>query len=149
MSQGQPGALTPMGRQDPLPGDALVGVHVLIVDDDPEARDLIRTVLRYCGALVSVAASAVEGLQALRRVLPDVILCDIAMPEHDGYWFVRSLRELPAERGSALPVIAVTAHGATHGPDRTLLAGFQAHVRKPVDPWELCRVIVAMTRKSG
>ncbi|HEU4368280.1 MAG TPA: response regulator [Methylomirabilota bacterium] len=137
-----------MGRQDPPPGDALAGVHVLIVDDDPEARDLVGTVLRYCGALVSVAASAGEGLETLRRVLPDVIVCDIAMPQQDGYWFVRSLRALPAEQGGTLPVIAITAHGATHGPDRTLAAGFQAHLRKPIDPWELCRLIVAMTRKA-
>jgi CheY-like chemotaxis protein len=136
-----------MGRQDPLPGDALSGVHVLIVDDDPEARDLIGTVLRYCGALVTVAASAAEGLQTLARVLPDVIVCDIAMPRQDGYWFVRSLRERPPEAGGGLPVIAITAHGATHGPDRTLPAGFQAHVRKPVDPWELCRIVASMTRR--
>jgi CheY-like chemotaxis protein len=81
-------------------------------------------------------------------VLPDVIVCDIAMPQHDGYWFVGTLRALPRERGGELPVIAITAHGATHGPDRTLPAGFQAHLRKPVDPWELCRVVAAMTRKS-
>jgi CheY-like chemotaxis protein len=135
-----------MGRHDPLPGDALSGVHVLIIDDDAEARDLIRTVLRYCGALVSVAASAGDGLQSLQRVLPDVIVCDIAMPQHDGYWFVRSLRALPPEAGGRLPVIAVTAHGATHGPDRTLPAGFQSHLRKPVDPWELCRVVASMMR---
>jgi CheY-like chemotaxis protein len=137
-----------MGRQDPLPGDALSGVHVLIVDDDPEARDLIGTELRYCGALVSAAASAVEGLETLHRVLPDIVVCDIAMPKQDGYWFVRALRERPTEAGGGLPVIAITAHGATHGPDRTLPAGFRAHLRKPVDPWELCRVIAAMTRKT-
>jgi CheY-like chemotaxis protein len=137
-----------MGRHDPLPSDALAGVHVLIIDDDAEARDLLRTVLRYCGALVSIAASAGEGLETLRRVLPDIIVCDIAMPEHDGYWFVRSLRALSPEGGSGLPVIAITAHGAAHGPDRTLPAGFQAHIRKPVDPWELCRVVAAMTRKT-
>ena len=137
-----------MGRHDPLPGDALAGVHVLIIDDDPEARDLIRTVLRYCGALVSVTSSAREGLDTLQRVLPDVIVCDIAMPQQDGYWFVTALRRLHADRGGMLPVIAVTAHGATHGPDRTLPAGFQAHIRKPVDPWELCRVVAAMTRKT-
>jgi CheY-like chemotaxis protein len=135
-----------MGRRDPLPGDALSGVHVLIIDDDAEARDLIRTVLRYCGALVSVAASAGEGLESLQRVRPDVIVCDIAMPQHDGYWFVRSLRALPPEAGGRLPVIAVTAHGATHGPDRTLPAGFQSHLRKPVDPWELCRVVASIMR---
>jgi len=137
-----------MGRQDPPPGDALAGVHVLIVDDDPEARDLVGTVLRYCGALVSAAASAGEGLETLQRVLPDVIVCDIAMPQQDGYWFVRALRALPAERGGALPVIAITAHGATHGPDRTLSAGFQAHLLKPIDPWDLCRLVAAMTRKG-
>jgi CheY-like chemotaxis protein len=137
-----------MGRHDPLPSDALAGVHVLIIDDDAEARDLLRTVLRYCGGLVSIAASAGEGLETLRRVLPDIIVCDIAMPEHDGYWFVRSLRALSPESGGGLPVIAITAHGTTHGPDRTLPAGFQAHIRKPVDPWELCRVVASMTRKA-
>jgi CheY-like chemotaxis protein len=137
-----------MGRQDPLPGDALSGVHVLIIDDDPEARDLIGTVLRYCGALVSTAASAAEGLETLQRVLPEIIVCDIAMPNQDGYWFVRALRSRGPEAGGGLPVIAITAHGATHGPDRTLPAGFQAHIRKPVDPWELCRVVAAMTRKT-
>jgi CheY-like chemotaxis protein len=137
-----------MGRHEALPGDALAGVHVLVIDDDADARDLIRTVLRYCGALVSVAVSAGEGLETLQRVLPDAIVCDIAMPHQDGYWFVRSLRALPAERGGALPVIAITAHGTTHGPDRTLPAGFQAHIRKPVDPWELCRIVAAMARKA-
>jgi CheY-like chemotaxis protein len=111
-------------------------------------RDLVGTVLRYCGALVSVAASAVEGLQTLQRVLPDIIVCDIAMPDQDGFWFVRSLRARERWAGGALPVIAITPHGATHGPDRTLPAGFQAHIRKPVDPWELCRIVVAMARKT-
>jgi len=148
MPRSQPGVVAPMGRHDPLPVDALAGIHVLIIDDDAEARDLIRTVLRYCGALVSVATGAGEGLDTLQRVLPDVIVCDIAMPQHDGYWFVSALRALPIERGGGLPVIAITAHGATHGPDRTLPAGFQAHLRKPVDPWELCRVVAAMTRKT-
>jgi CheY-like chemotaxis protein len=148
MSRRRPGAVTAMGRQDPLPGDALAGVHVLIVDDDPEARELIRTVLRYCGALVTDAPSASEGLQVLERILPDVIVCDIAMPNQDGYWFVRSLRARPATAGGSIPVIAITAHGATHGPDRTLPAGFQAHMRKPVEPWELCRLVTAMTRRT-
>ncbi len=126
-----PGPVTPIGRHDPLPGDALSGIHVLIIDDAAEAGDLIRTVLRYCGALVSVAASAGERLETLQRVLPDV----------------RSLRARPPEAGGRLPVIAVTAHGATHGPDRTLPAGFQSHLRKPVDPWDLCRVVASMMRK--
>jgi CheY-like chemotaxis protein len=137
-----------MGRYDPLPGDALAGIHVLVVDDDGDARELLQVVLRYCGALVTVASGAGEALEALERVIPDIVVCDIAMPQRDGYWFIGSLRARPADRGGSVPVIAVTAHGATHGPDRTLPAGFQAHIRKPVDPWELCRVVAAMTRKT-
>jgi CheY-like chemotaxis protein len=137
-----------MGRFDPLPNDALVGVHILVIDDDEDARELMRTVLSYCGALVNVARSARDGLTAIQQLLPDVIVCDIAMPHHDGYWFVQSLRGLPAAEGGALPVVAITAYGQVHGPDRTLPAGFQAHVRKPIDPWELCSILVGLTRRS-
>jgi CheY-like chemotaxis protein len=130
-----------MGRRDYLPTDALVGIHVLIVDDDEDARELIATVLRYCGALVTDVASASEGLRLLTRIRPDVAVCDIAMPERDGYWFVREAHSRPHDGERPLPVIAITAHGEMHGPVRTLPAGFQAHVRKPIDPWELCRLV--------
>ena len=88
-----------MGRHDHLPTDALVGIHVLIVDDDPDARELIATVLRYCGALVTDVASASEGLRLLTRIMPDVAVCDISMPERDGYWFVRQALGQPVEPG--------------------------------------------------
>ncbi|HEU5323251.1 MAG TPA: response regulator, partial [Methylomirabilota bacterium] len=81
-----------MGRSDPLPTDALVGVHVLVVDDDDDARQLVRTVLEYCGALVSTAATARQALHILERVTPDALLSDIAMPGEDGYWLIRELR---------------------------------------------------------
>jgi len=136
-----------MGRRDQLPHDALIGVHVLVVDDDADARDLLRTVLEYCGALVTVVASAQEALAVLERVTPDVLVTDIAMPMHDGYWLIDAIRALPAQRGGAIPAVAVTAHGEYHGPDRTLGAGFQAHLRKPLDPWELCRALASLTRK--
>jgi CheY-like chemotaxis protein len=137
-----------MGRRDLLPHDALVGVHVLVVDDDPDARDLLRTVLEYCGALVTVTSSALDALATLERVTPDVILADIAMPTHDGYWLTNAVRKLPAERGGNLPIVAITAHGELHGPERTLGAGFQAHLRKPLDPWELCRSLSGLTRRN-
>jgi len=70
------------------------------------------------------------------------------MPEHDGYWFLRELRALPADKGRAIPVLAVTAHGSLHGPDRTLPAGFNGHVRKPIDPWEMVRVLAGLLRRS-
>jgi len=135
-----------VGRRDRFPSDALVGVHVLVVDDDEDSRDIIQTVLRYCGALVTLAASAAEALRTLGHVTPDVVVSDIAMPEHDGYWLLRELRALPS--GGGIPVVAITAHGDRHRPERTLSAGFQAHVRKPIDPWELCRVLVSVTRRD-
>lgn len=136
-----------MGRTDHLPTDALVGVHVLVVDDDFDARLLIRTILEYCGALVSVVESAKAALTTLQRVVPDVIVSDISMPAEDGYWLIREIRALPADQGGGVPVVAITAHGASHGPDRTLAAGFQAHLRKPIDPWELCRTVALLVRR--
>jgi CheY-like chemotaxis protein len=136
-----------MGRRDSPSHDALIGVHVLVVDDDPDARDLFRTVLEYCGALVTVVPTALDALAILDRVTPDAILTDVAMPNHDGYWLAEAVRKLPAERGGAIPMVAITAHGERHGPERTLSAGFQAHLRKPLDPWELCRSLATLHRK--
>jgi CheY-like chemotaxis protein len=128
-----------MGRD--LSADMLVGVHVLVVDDDDDSRELTRTILGYCGALVTVVASAMEAMHVLERITPDVLLTDISMPGHDGYWLISAVRKLPPEEGGRIPAVAVTAHGRLHGPDRTLAAGFQAHVQKPIDPWELCRTL--------
>lgn len=137
-----------MGRRDRFPADALVGLHVLVVDDDPEARELIRTVLEYGGAFATVVPSAREALRHLQRVTPDVLVSDIAMPHEDGYWLIREVRAHGAIKGQRLPAIAITAHGEAHGPDRTLGAGFDAHLQKPIDPWELCRLIAALARKA-
>jgi CheY-like chemotaxis protein len=136
-----------VGRRDHLPTDALLGVHVLVVDDDADARQLLSTVLEYCGALVTVAASAREAMTVLARVTPDALVSDIGMPELDGYWLIREVRALPPAQGGGVPAIALTAHGAAHGPDRTLAAGFQAHLRKPVDPWELSRAVAGLVRR--
>ncbi len=137
-----------MGRADHFFNDALTGVHVLIVDDDADARDLFRTALEYCGALITTAASATQALEVLAHVIPDVMVADISMPRYDGYWLIRELRALPPERGGAIPAVAITAHGDTHGPERTLAAGYQVHLRKPLDPWELCHAIATLSRRS-
>lgn len=137
-----------MGRRDRFPADALVGLHVLVVDDDPDARELIRTVLEYGGALVTVVSTARDALRNLQRVTPDVLVSDIAMPDENGYWLIRAVRALGAVTRHRLPTIAITAHGDAHGPERTLSAGFDAHLGKPLDPWELCRVIAALARRA-
>jgi len=120
-----------MGRPDRLPTDALIGIHVLVVDDDSDARDLLRTVLQYCGALVTVVATATEALDALALVVPDVLVTDIAMPGRDGYWLIEQVRVLPSDRERAQGV------------------GFQALVRKPLDPWDLCRHVAALAGRGA
>jgi CheY-like chemotaxis protein len=136
-----------MGRRDPLPRETLVGIHVLVVDDDREACELLATILTYCGALVTTATSAEAGLASVARVLPDVVVCDIVMAQHDGYWFLAALRRIPA--GATLPVVAVTGFDHIHPAERTLSAGFDGHVRKPIDPWELARLVGALTRRRS
>lgn len=130
-----------MGGGNPFPAEMLRGVHVLVVDDDADARELVGTVLSYCGALVTAVESASDALAALDRVIPDVLVSDISMPGRDGYWLVDQVRHRPPDRGGTIPAVAVTALGDRHGPDRTRAVGFQAHMRKPIDGWQLCEVI--------
>ena len=137
-----------MGRRDRFPADALVGLHVLVVDDDAEARALLRTVLEYGGALVTSVASARDALRNLRRMTPDAVVTDIAMPRENGYWLIRELRALDAVKGQRMPAIAIAETSPLHGPDRTLGAGFDVHLSKPVDPWDLCRVVAALARRA-
>jgi CheY-like chemotaxis protein len=136
-----------VGRTE-LPTDSLKGVHVLVVEDDDDSRALLQTILQYCGALVTAVASAREAVSTLERVKPDLLLSDLSMPREDGYWLIRQVRALPADRGGTMPAIAITALGHPHSVDRTLAAGFQAHLRKPVDPWELARTIAALAGRK-
>ena len=118
-------------------------VKVLIVDDDPASLDYFSFALETCGAVVSVAASAREALDAVSRVLPDVILSDIAMPGGDGYWLLREIRRHADRAISGLPVVAATAYGRDYPRDQLLAAGFHEHLSKPVDPDVLCQAIAS------
>jgi len=95
----------------------LAGVHVLLVEDEPDCLEMLRAVLEYCGALVTGALSADEALNVMRRVKPDVLVSDVMMPERDGYWLIRRVRALSPEEGGATPAIVVTALALRdHGP---------------------------------
>ena len=141
------GAATPKANGDENgngDGDAaapelgrLGGVRVLVVDDEPDARDLIGEILRRGGAEVTTAATAQEGLALLGRLRPDVLVSDIAMPDEDGYAFIRCVRQLAPEDGGATPSIALTAYAREEDRARALAAGFQAHLAKPVEPGDL------------
>ncbi|HYV57859.1 MAG TPA: response regulator, partial [Candidatus Nitrosopolaris sp.] len=118
---------------------SLEGVHVLVVDDDVDARESLVMVLKECGAEVVAVSSAREALKAVGRVVPDVLVSDIAMPEVDGYGLLRRLRALPVER--PVPALALTAYAGEDHRRRALAAGFEMHLAKPIDPGELAAAV--------
>ena len=122
----------------------LDGLRVLVVDDEPDARNLIAAVLQGRGARVFMAASSVEALEAIGRDRPEVILSDISMRDEDGYDFIRRVRGLPASEGARTPAAALTAYGRLEDRMKALGAGFQLHVAKPVDPAELIAVVATL-----
>jgi CheY-like chemotaxis protein len=124
---------------------SLAGIHVLLVEDEPDARELLAAVIEYAEGLVTAVGSADAALRTLKRVRPDLLLVDIVMPGHDGYWLLEHARAL--DQG-AIPAIAVTGHTRVHDRVRAARAGFRAHLAKPVDPLELCRLIRDVARNA-
>lgn len=125
----------------------LDGIRILVVDDDPDARGLIRRILTGCQATVVTADSAAEALTALRRESFDLLLSDIGMPHEDGFELVRKVRLLPVSEGGAIPAVALTAYARTEDRERALLSGFQLHMAKPVEPSELLAVCARLTHR--
>ncbi|MBS2019461.1 MAG: response regulator [Deltaproteobacteria bacterium] len=119
---------------------ALAGLRVLVVDDEPDARDLVEELLSSQGATVSCAASADEALAKLAPFGPNVVLSDIGMPGHDGHWLIARIRESHPK----LPAVALTAFTRREDVARVLAAGFDEHVGKPVDPWLLVERIAQL-----
>jgi signal transduction histidine kinase len=133
----------------PPPPIRLSGVKILIVDDEPDARDLLQAMLSAWGAEIVTAASAREGLVAVGSYVPDVIVSDIGMPDVDGYAFIRAVRKLPPAQGGKTPAVALTAFARSEDRTRALLAGYQVHVAKPIEPHELVVTIGSLTGRTG
>ena len=131
------------GHQRPLP-HVLSGLRILVVDDDSDILELFTTALVACGGQVSTADNARDALALAMQLRPHVIVSDIAMVGEDGYWLIRRVRQLPAEMGPTVPVIAATAYGREHSRARVLAAGFTDHLQKPVDPEALCRLVARL-----
>ncbi len=112
----------------------LAGTRVLIVDDDPDAREVVAAILRHYGAAVVVATSVSTALVALRREQVDVLVADLGMPIEDGYDLIRQVRSSEIDKIARLPAAALTAYTTEEDRDRVLAAGFQFHLAKPVDP---------------
>jgi CheY-like chemotaxis protein len=140
----QPACTPSPPRQDRSPN--LAGIHVLLVDDEKDARDLVSEILRRSNAEVSAAASVREARECMARALPDILVCDLAMPEEDGYSLIRTMRQLPPEHGGQTPAIALTAYAREEDRLRTLTEGFQIHLTKPVEPRQLLDSIAHLTR---
>jgi len=117
------------------------GLKVLVIDDELDARELIRRILAQQEASVITAARAADGLELLKTEKPDIVISDISMPEKNGYQFIAEVRNLSAENGGTIPAIALTAFA--HPDDRTKMmsAGYQKHLSKPVDSVALITAI--------
>jgi signal transduction histidine kinase/ActR/RegA family two-component response regulator len=127
---------------------SLNGVSVLVVDDDPNALEFVRTALEQSGAEVAVASSAREGRDRFAREPPDVIVSDLMMPDEDGLDFIREIRRLDERRGQLTPAAALTALARTDDRRRALNAGYQMHVAKPIDPSELVSTVDELAHAS-
>ncbi len=132
-----------------LPALSLEGVSVLVVDDDPDALQLISMLLEERGARVRAVGSSAEAMAALEAERPDVLISDIEMPEKDGYALIRDIRALPPERGGRVPAAALTAYARTEDRMQALLAGFHLHLPKPVQPAELAAVVASLAGRMG
>jgi signal transduction histidine kinase/CheY-like chemotaxis protein len=127
----------------------LSGIKVLVVDDEPDARDLIKRVLAECDAHVLAACSADEALMLVEAENPNVLVSDIGMPDVDGYELLRRVRALGPTRGGNVPAIALTAFARSEDRTRALHAGFLVHVSKPVEPSELVATVASVVGRTG
>jgi CheY-like chemotaxis protein/anti-sigma regulatory factor (Ser/Thr protein kinase) len=127
----------------------LAGIKALVIDDEPDARDLINWVLANSRAEVVTAASASEGLSLLKSERPDIVISDIGMPEKDGYYFIREVRQLALPEGGKTPAIALTAFARSEDRTRALLAGYQIHLAKPIEPQELLATVASLVGRTA
>jgi PAS domain S-box-containing protein len=149
---------TPLGEAGSAPPQVkssgeLAGVRALVVDDEDNARELIKAVLLQFGAEVIAASSAAEAYTVITttppRERPDVMVTDIGMPGEDGYSLIRRVREWERGRAGHIPAVALTAFGRVEDRIRALSAGFQMHVTKPVEPDELAVAIMSLIRRPN
>lgn len=137
-------------RSDRAPAhksSALSGVRVVVVDDEQDARELVAAALEHAGARVVSVGSAQEAMRAIADAPPALLVSDIGMPGEDGYELIARVRALPPELGGCIPALAVTAFTREEDRVRALLAGYTAHLGKPVDPAELVMLATNVTAR--
>ncbi len=143
------GALRGSDRPATGPLSTLAGIHVVVVDDEQDARDLVTAVLEQAGAVVTSVGSAEEAMHAIHERAPSLLVSDIGMPGEDGYALIARVRALPADSGGRVPALAVTAFTRDDDRARALRAGYTAHVAKPIDPSELVALASNVTTRPS
>lgn len=127
----------------------LTGIRVLAVDDEADARELIKRILSRCGATVDTAGSGADALASFKKNQPHVFITDIGMPGEDGYAVIRKVRQLGNSNGGNVPAIALTAFARSEDRRRAIMSGFQMHVAKPVEPSELIAMVASLAKRTG
>ncbi|HXH82773.1 MAG TPA: response regulator [Candidatus Tectomicrobia bacterium] len=125
----------------------LTGIHVFVVDEHDDLREVITSILAYFGALVTSARSIGDALPALRHMTPDVVVCDLDLGGEGAYAFIRTLRDQPPPLGR-VPVLATTGSRHEHPVSRVQAAGFDARLAKPFAPDMLCALVAALARRT-
>jgi signal transduction histidine kinase/ActR/RegA family two-component response regulator len=126
----------------------MAGVKVVIVDDEPDARSLLRRVFEDCDAEVHMAETADEAVSLVQSKRPHVLISDIGMPGQDGYGLIRRVRALPAATGGHTPAVALTAYARAEDRVTAIVAGFQHHLSKPVEPNELIAIVASLAGRA-
>jgi PAS domain S-box-containing protein len=140
----------PAGTISDGPSARLDGVRVMVVDDEPDTREMLRIMIGDLGAVVKLCASSEEAMRILSEWRPDIIVSDIEMPDEDGYELIRKVRRAEANGGRRrVPAIALTAYGRVEDRVRALSAGYQMHIAKPAEPTELAAVIASLAVRSA
>jgi len=126
----------------------IAGLKVLVVDDEADSRAVVQRLLEACNAVVLASASAADALERVAAERPDVLVSDIGMPGEDGYSLIRRVRALGPERGGNVPAVALTAYARSEDRTRSILAGFQMHIAKPVEPSELIAMVASLAGRT-
>jgi CheY-like chemotaxis protein len=134
-------------RSDSIP--SLVGLSILIVDDDADSLEFLSILLEQAGATVTTVSSAQAALAVLEQQRFNLMLSDIGMPEMDGYMLMQTVRSGLPDRGGRMPAIALTAYAGELDQQRATLAGFQQHIAKPLDPNVLLRSISSLLKRGN
>ncbi len=125
---------------------ALNGVRILVVDDEVDARELVGHILRRSGAQVTAVGTAREAFDLMGELHPDILISDLSMPEEDGYSLIRRIRSLQEGQGGRVPAVALTALARNEDRRQALLAGYQMHLAKPIEPAELTATVATLVK---